>query len=107
MNILARLFWLPFNKRVVDRCILPDLSKSLEDFLKARGISSSFLSDSLVTDLLNVAYERARAQEHDHCARYGAMWQQMEQIAEQAAHIHKGAKGIDERVEAILRMHRA
>lgn len=105
MNFIARLFWLPLNNRIVDRCILPDLAKSLEDLLIARGFKSSALSSELLVELLNLAYERARAQEPDRCARYGTMWRNIEQIAEGAARIHKGTGDVDERIENILRLH--
>jgi hypothetical protein len=101
MNILTRLFWLPFNRRVVDTCF----TKSMESFLKARGLWRISLSDELINDLLAEAHERARAQEPDRKARYGVLWKEMEEIAETASHIYKNHQHSDPAIDAILSKH--
>lgn len=105
MNILARLFWLPFNDRVVDSALAPSLAKTLGSYVKARGLSRIHLSDELLDELLVEAIERAGAQEPDGKPRYRVLWQKMEEIADAAARVYKGHGDSDPAVVVILRKH--
>ncbi len=103
MNILARLFWLPFNDRIVDDAVVPGLAKSLGSIVKARGLSHIQLPDELLDDLLAEAIERARTNEPDGHPRYRGLWQRIEEIAAVASDFYKGHASSDAAVVAILK----
>lgn len=105
MNILARLFWIPFNNRKVDSTVAPSLAKALGSFVKARGLSRIHLSDELLDELLAEAIERAGAHERDGIPRYRTLWRKMEEIADAAARVYKGSGELDPVIAAILGQH--
>jgi hypothetical protein len=103
MNILSRLFWLPFNDRVVDDAVIPGLAKSLGAFVKAQGLAQVQLSDDLLDELLAEAIGRAEANEPGSKPCYRALWQKIEEVADAAARIYKGDEDPDTKVAAIFR----
>ena len=107
MNILSRIFWLPFNDRIVDSAVAPGLAKSLGSFVKTRGLPHIQLSDELLDELLAEAIDRAGAQEADGKPRYRRLWHQIEEIAEAVARVYKGCGESDPAVASILERHAA
>jgi len=105
MNLLARLFWLPFNDRIVDSAVAPGLAKTLGSFVRARGLSHISLSDELLDELLAEAIDRAAAQESDGKPRYRVLWRQIEDVADAVARAYKGCDVSDAGVIAILEKH--
>ncbi len=95
MNIFSRLFWLPFNERIVDIAVIPSLGKTLRSFIKARGVSQVSLCDELLDELLLEAIERAEKQSSDGKARYRHLWIEMEKIADVVAQYGKNEDGGD------------
>jgi len=107
MNIIARLFWLPFNERTVDDAVLPSLAKTLGSFVKARGLAHVQLSDELLHELLAEAIERAGTMESSGKLRYRVLWQKIEEVADAAARVLKGHEDSDSKVASILKEHRS
>lgn len=107
MNILARLFWLPFNNRVVDDSVVPGLAKSLGAFVKAQGLAHVQLSDELLDELLAEAIDRAEATELGGKPRYRVLWRMIEEIADATANIYKEREDSDLKIAAILNKHKA
>lgn len=106
MNILAKLFWLPFNDRVVDSAVVPGLAKTLGSIVKAQGLPHICLSDELLDDLLVEAIERAQAAGVDGKLRYRQLWQKIEEVADAVTCSYKGSGVPDTVVASILKKHR-
>ena len=105
MNIVARLFWLPFNNRVVDVSIAPSLAQTLGTYLRARGFARIQITEAFLDEMLSEIIERASAEESDNKPRYRGVWHHMELVAEAAKSAYRNHDYRDEEVSVILRRH--
>jgi hypothetical protein len=80
------------------------LSGYFRAFLKERLSSSlgNHLPDSVVTSIVQEAYQRAAAKEKDGRARHGVFYKELEYAAEQVVRVSRGDQDADSRIKGIL-----